>query len=151
MVRCTGNCGDLLSVTHKLSVAIDRLQHRVKNRACLPGMWEDQETGLCGCEWFPEFPCQSTLRRAQRAQRGAACAARVRPLTHRLVLGRPATCGRLVLMVTWLACGVQILAAQTMPTKSLTKRVRKRPHQRSWHAFGRLTQRWGRSHNDEWL
>lgn len=44
----TGTCGQLLSVTEQLSIAISHLQAKVQNRACVPGMWEDEDTGVCG-------------------------------------------------------------------------------------------------------
>lgn len=43
-----GTCTELLTTTEKLAVAIGELQDRVKNRACVPGMWEDSDTGVCG-------------------------------------------------------------------------------------------------------
>ena len=79
-----GTCDELLTVTEKLSIAIANLQARVKNRyalelrvqcyilepsnlvladtissACVPGMWEDSETGVCGCELLSPAICKS--------------------------------------------------------------------------------------------
>ena len=50
-MRCrpAGTCGQLLSVTEQLSIAIDFLQEKVRNRACVDGMAEDDDTGICGC------------------------------------------------------------------------------------------------------
>jgi hypothetical protein len=41
-------CGQLLSVTEQLSIAVKHLQDKVQNRRCVPGMWEDENTGVCG-------------------------------------------------------------------------------------------------------
>jgi hypothetical protein len=41
-------CGQLLSVTEQLSIAVKHLQDKVQNRRCNPGMWEDEDTGVCG-------------------------------------------------------------------------------------------------------
>ena len=54
-MRCrpAGTCGQLLSVTEQLSIAIDFLQEKVRNRACVDGMAEDDDTGICGCARSP--------------------------------------------------------------------------------------------------
>ncbi len=41
-------CGQLLTVTERLSIAVKHLQDKVQNRRCVPGMWEDENTGVCG-------------------------------------------------------------------------------------------------------
>ena len=43
-----GSCNQLLTVTEQLSFAIKRLQNKVKHRACVPGLVEDRDTGVCG-------------------------------------------------------------------------------------------------------